>query len=142
MIVLLSSLFLSGSVLQVLEDVRKSLFFFPGKDGEDRTRDLTAHNLTSCRRRHLWRSGPKCYARNATRAQEMLLERKKCYSSFCLLNSFCHRTLWCENDFRRHQNVTQETLLEFLPCTRFKCYVHKFLPSKLVFPPCVVAKRV
>ena len=27
-------------------------FFFYGKDGEDRTRDLTVHNLTSCRRRH------------------------------------------------------------------------------------------
>ena len=33
--------------------MRRSFFFsFYGKDGEDRTRDLTVHNLTSCLRRH------------------------------------------------------------------------------------------
>ena len=33
--------------------MRKSLLFFSfsGKDGENRTSDLTVHNLTSCRRR-------------------------------------------------------------------------------------------
>ena len=38
---------------QVVEREKK-LFFssFSGKDGENRTSDLTVHNLTSCRRRH------------------------------------------------------------------------------------------
>ena len=52
MIALLSSLFLSGRVLQVLEHEKIPFLPFYGKDGEDRTRDLTVHNLTSCRRRH------------------------------------------------------------------------------------------
>ena len=68
MIVLLSSLFSSGWVLQVLEHEKiPSFFFFDGKDGEDRTRDLTVHNLTSCRRRHCEEVDEKCYATNATR---------------------------------------------------------------------------
>ena len=39
--------------LQVLER-EKILFFllFSGKDGENRTSDLTVHNVTSCLRRH------------------------------------------------------------------------------------------
>ena len=48
MIVLLSSLSFTGSWTW-----DTSLFsYFYGKDGEDRTRDLTVHNLTSCLRRH------------------------------------------------------------------------------------------
>ena len=68
MIVLHSSLFLSGWVLQVLLEHEKIPFFaFYGKDGEDRTRDLTVHNLTSCLRRHCEEVDKKCYATNATR---------------------------------------------------------------------------
>ena len=53
MIVLLSSLFLIGLVLQALQHEKiPFVFSFYGKDGEDRTRDLTVHNLTSCLRRH------------------------------------------------------------------------------------------
>ena len=36
-------------------------FFFYGKDGEDRTRDLTVHNLTSCLRRHCEEVDKKCH---------------------------------------------------------------------------------
>ena len=40
-------------VLQVLEREKIPFFFlFSGKDGENRTSDLTVHNLTSCLRRH------------------------------------------------------------------------------------------
>ena len=39
--------------LQVLEREKiPFLFSLPGKDGENRTGDLTVHNLTSCLRRH------------------------------------------------------------------------------------------
>ena len=75
MIVLLSSLFLSGRVLQVLEHEKIPFLPFYGKDGEDRTRDLTVHNLTFCLRRHCEEVDWKCYP-------------TKCYSSCCLLNSF------------------------------------------------------
>ena len=50
-------------------------FFFFWKNGEDRTRDLTVHNLTFCLRRHCEEVDWKCYP-------------TKCYSSCCLLNSF------------------------------------------------------
>ena len=74
MIVLLSSLFLSGWVLQVLEHDQIPSFFFNGTDGEDRTCDLTVHNLTSCLRR-------------------LKMLRNKCHSSYCLLNSFFHPSI-------------------------------------------------
>ena len=41
----------TGSSLNMIKYL--FFFYFYGKDGEDRTRDLTAvHNLTSCLRRH------------------------------------------------------------------------------------------
>ena len=58
---------LSGSVLQVLERDKIPFFYFFGKDGEDRTRDLTVHNLTSCLQRHCQEVDQKCYVTNATR---------------------------------------------------------------------------
>ena len=62
--------------------MRKSLLFpFYGKDGEDRTRDLTVHKLTSCRRGIV-----RKYCR-------LKMLRNKCYSSYCLLNSFFHHPL-------------------------------------------------
>ena len=42
-------------------------FTFYGKDGEDRTRGLTVHNLTSCLRPHCEEVDWKYYATNATR---------------------------------------------------------------------------
>ena len=35
--------------------------YFYEKDGEDQTRDLTVHNITSCRRRHCEEVDKKCY---------------------------------------------------------------------------------
>ena len=72
-----SSLFDVGEFYRFL-NMRYSIFSLYGKDGEDRTGDLTVHNLTSCRRRHC----------EGVYGLKML--RNKCYSSFCLLNSIFH----------------------------------------------------
>ena len=65
-------------VFQVVEfyrflNVRKSIFFllFSGKDGENRTSDLTVHNLTSCRRRYCEEVGGRL---KIMLKQQMLLE--------------------------------------------------------------------
>ena len=61
--------------------MRKSLLFpFYGKDGEDRTRDLTVHKLTSCLRRH------------CEEVDRKMLRTKKTARFFLLLNSFSHHT--------------------------------------------------
>ena len=79
MIVSLSSLFLSGLSFTG-SSMKKSLFFsFYGKDGEDRTRDLTVYNLKSSLRRHCKEEDKKCYVTIFT-------------TSFRLLNSFFHHT--------------------------------------------------
>ena len=82
MTVLLSSLFLSGRVLQVLERETIPFFSFYGKDGEDRARTslLTVHDLT-----YILSATPLWGSR-----QKML--RNKCYSSYCLVNSFFHHS--------------------------------------------------
>ena len=48
--ILLSSLFVSVIESYRFLNVRISLVCFAGKDGENRTSDLTVHNLTSCLR--------------------------------------------------------------------------------------------
>ena len=60
MIVLLSSLFLSERVLQVLEHEKIFFFSFYGKEGEDRTGEVTVHNIASCLRRHCEEVDLKC----------------------------------------------------------------------------------
>ena len=74
--------------LQVLEREKIPFFSFYGKDGEDRTRDLTvswSHVLPST---PLWGSRLK-------------MLRNKCYSSYCLLNSFSHHNLFPMKDIDR-----------------------------------------
>ena len=61
MIVLLSSLFLRGLSFTGSWRWGNPLLYFYEKDGEDQTRDLTVHNITSCRRRHCEEVDKKCY---------------------------------------------------------------------------------